>query len=370
MKMYYYLSTKRMNSKGLCPVYCRISYSHTQRTDISTAIFIHPKYWDSQKCFIKEELKYENNVLNIFTQRANQILLEAKISGENSTYTIARKIKGEKKKVYTKLSQILNEFFDHHKPSQLVRSRITKSIFNFEKYIKAPIQSITMTTAPQYEKVLALKCSSSEYIRKQQGYIKRVFEYATLMQYIPCNPYRLYQLPKVKAKEKIHLTIDQLKQLDKKKFQSERLDYTKKLFLLQCYTGFSYIDLKNFEMDQVKTIDGQKYIVSSRQKTGVKFHIPLLSVTEKLLKEVDDREVLSNQKYNSYLKEISAIMNWNMALTTHVGRKTFAQLMIDKGVSWEAVASMLGHSKTAVTEKHYATLGIERIKTEMAKIAA
>lgn len=370
MKFYYYLSTKRMNSKGLCPVYCRISYSHTQRTDISTAIFIHPKYWDSKKCYIKEELKYENDVLNIFTQRAQQILLEAKICGENSTYTIARKIKGEKVKVFTKLSQLLTEFFDHHKPSDLVRSRITKAVNAFENIIRAPIQSITMTTAPQYEKILSKKCNSSEYIRKQQGYLKRVFEYATLMEYISSNPYRLYQLPKIKAKEQIHLTSLQLQQLDKKKFQSERLDYTKTLFLLQCYTGFSYIDLKNFDLDQVKIIDGQKFIVSHRKKTGTKFFIPLLSKTEKLLNQVENREILSNQKYNSYLKEIAAIMNWPIALTTHVGRKTFAQLMINKGVSWEAVASMLGHSKTAVTEKHYATLGIERIKTEMARIAA
>jgi len=368
--MYYYLSTKRINSKGLCPVYCRISYSHTQRTDISTAIFINPKYWDARKAFIKEELKFENNVLNIFTQRAQQVLLEAKIAGEHSTYVIARKIKGDKEKVYTKLSQLLPEFFDHYKPTDMVRSRITKTIRDFEQNVKAPIQSIHMTIAPQYEKVLSLKCNSSEYIRKQQCQIKRVFEYATLMEYISSNPYRLYQLPKIKTKAQIHLSTLQLQKLDKKKFQSERLDYTKKLFLLQCYTGFSYIDLKNFDMTQVQMIDGQKYIVSNRQKTGMKFYIPLLPVSEKLLKEINNREVLSNQKYNSYLKEISAIMNWNLPLTTHVGRKSFAQMMIDKGVSWEAVASMLGHSKTAITERHYATLGIERIKKEFEKIAA
>jgi hypothetical protein len=49
MKTYFYLSRKRTNSKGLCPVYCRVALDGSNRPDFSTGIFIHPDAWDKQR---------------------------------------------------------------------------------------------------------------------------------------------------------------------------------------------------------------------------------------------------------------------------------------------------------------------------------
>lgn len=66
--------------------------------------------------------------------------------------------------------------------------------------------------------------------------------------------------------------------------------------------------------------------------------------------------VITNQKYNSYLKEIAAICGFSVNLTTHISRKTFGTIALNQGYSIESVSRMLGHTDIKTTQKHYATI--------------
>ena len=60
--------------------------------------------------------------------------------------------------------------------------------------------------------------------------------------------------------------------------------------------------------------------------------------------------VLSNQKYNSYLKEIADICGITKTLTTHTARHTFGTTVtLSNGVPIESVSKMLGHKKISTT---------------------
>jgi hypothetical protein len=49
------------------------------------------------------------------------------------------------------------------------------------------------------------------------------------------------------------------------------------IFLFMCYTGLSYADLAKLTPNDNSTgIDGGKWIISERNKTGIRFSIPLL----------------------------------------------------------------------------------------------
>ena len=65
--------------------------------------------------------------------------------------------------------------------------------------------------------------------------------------------------------------------------------------------------------------------------------------------------VITNQKYNSYLKEIADICGIKKTLTTHLARHTAATLMLNAGIAIEVVSKILGHSNTKMTQ-HYAKL--------------
>ena len=77
--------------------------------------------------------------------------------------------------------------------------------------------------------------------------------------------------------------------------------------------------------------------------------------------------VPSNQKMNSYLKELTVICNIDKNLTTHVARHTFACLAIEYGMPIDVIAKILGHTNTNMT-RHYAKISENNISREMMKI--
>lgn len=60
---------------------------------------------------------------------------------------------------------------------------------------------------------------------------------------------------------------------------------------------------------------------------------------------------LSNQKLNSYLKEIADICEISKPLTFHIARHTFATtITLTNGVPIETVSKLLGHTKLSTTQ--------------------
>jgi site-specific recombinase XerD len=367
MKTYFYLSRKKINAKGKAPIYCRIGEDTINRCDYSTGIFVYPKDWDETRGTVKEYLKFEETLLVQKQQKAQNAIIEASVNNITSAFDIVAIAKGKRKKVYTHLVQVLPEYFNFIKANERTKRDTKRLVAEFEKHIKTSLSNITTNSVVQFEMIQKAKGFQSSTIVKKQSTINRILKYCEGEELIKRNPYLSYKMPKIVPVKQIHVTKSQLEELENKKFAQDRLNKVKDLFLIQCYTGFAYIDLKVFTPAQITEIDKTMFIIGDRTKTGNTYYIPLLPKAEKLLKS--EYEILSNQKYNSYLKEIAELMNWNVRLTTHIGRKTFAQLMINRGFSWEAVASMMGHAKTTMTERHYAKIGLERVQQELKLVA-
>ena len=66
--------------------------------------------------------------------------------------------------------------------------------------------------------------------------------------------------------------------------------------------------------------------------------------------------ILTNQKYNEYLKQVATLAGIETNLTTHVARKTFCCMLLNRGVSINTVAKCAGHQDIKVTKSYYATL--------------
>lgn len=76
--------------------------------------------------------------------------------------------------------------------------------------------------------------------------------------------------------------------------------------------------------------------------------------------------VLSNQKMNSYLKEIAGVCGINKDLTFHIARHTFATTVtLSNGVPIESVSKMLGHTNIKTTQ-HYAKILDKNVSDDMA----
>ena len=173
---------------------------------------------------------------------------------------------------------------------------------------------------------------------------------------------------KKKTKDVLYLTESEIMAIQEKRLIG-RLEKVRDLFLFQCFTGLSYSDMASLTKDDFHINEnGQIYVKKPRRKTGVDYLVVLLSEAERIAEKYDfELPVLSNQRYNSYLKEIKDLCHIPKPLHTHIGRHTAATYLLNKGVPVETVAKILGHSDIRHTQ-HYAKLLDDSVFREFKKL--
>jgi site-specific recombinase XerD len=193
--------------------------------------------------------------------------------------------------------------------------------------------------------------------------------------WLPKDPFYGFKMSKREV-ERTALTEHEMTILRDKDFQIERLNLVKDIFLFSCYTGLAYADVQKLKRSEIITgVDGEKWLVSRRQKTDITAHIPLLSPALLIIEKYGNHvqalsrgrliPILSNQKMNSYLKEIADVCKFSKNLTFHIARHTFATTVtLSNGVPIETVSKMLGHRNLKTTQ-HYARILDNKICQDM-----
>ena len=195
------------------------------------------------------------------------------------------------------------------------------------------------------------------YMRK----LKTILLYAIREGYISTNPIT-FKFHKDKV-EKEPLTIEEVRRIRTKELGSRRIENIRDLFILQCYTGLAFKDMSSLSEKDIRIDkDGKEWIVKERIKTGITALIPILPVVKEILVKYNYHlPTLTNQKYNSYLKEIQDICGIKKTLHSHLARHTCGTLLLNAGVDMLTVSKVLGHSSTKTTEAVYAKLLPETI---------
>ena len=184
--------------------------------------------------------------------------------------------------------------------------------------------------------------------------LKTIITYALDNGKLKINPFNSIKISK-RTKEVEYLTLDEIQAIKAKKFNG-RLEKVRDLFLFQCFTGLAYADMAQLTKEDFQFNGEQIFIKKCRVKTGISYLTVLIDEAVEIVKRYNfELPVLSNQKYNSYLKEIADLCGITKPMHTHIGRHTFATYMLNKGVSIEVVAKMLGHSNIKQTQ-HYSKL--------------
>lgn len=148
---------------------------------------------------------------------------------------------------------------------------------------------------------------------------------------------------------------------------TEKLRRVRDLFVFQTYTMMSYSDLAAFDYRKCTKIKGQNVYKSHRIKTGQEFTIVLLEPAMKILKRYKNRlPIISNVKYNDYLKAAVLFAKIDKPVTTHWARHTGATMLLNEGkLPMHVIQHILGHASIRETEKTYAKLMDETIVETM-----
>jgi integrase len=234
-------------------------------------------------------------------------------------------------------------------------------IYNLETYLK-------------YDSIYRQKVGiQNNSVVKYFKTFKTVCNYAIKLELIDKNPFSKYD-GKLKVKEAVYLTQEELNRIEQKSFNAQRLERVKDIFLFSCYTGYAPVDAQALTKENlIKNNDGDLWIKANRAKTGTRANVPVLPTAKHIIDKYEGKQEglipkLSNQKMNAYLKEIADICGITKYLTYYVSRHTFATTVtLGNGVSLENVSAMMGHSSTKQTQ-HYAKVLDSNVFDDMKKL--
>lgn len=193
--------------------------------------------------------------------------------------------------------------------------------------------------------------------------VKKVLNIAVNYDWIQKNPFGNIRFHE-KEVNKEFLTKEELDTLRTKEFEIPRLELVRDVFLVQCFTGLAFIDVSELKEEHIiADNEGNLWIRKERHKTGIMCNVPLLDIPLQIIEKYKDHPlcqkkgillpVLSNQKCNSYLKEIADCCGIKKNLSTHVARHTFCSVItLANNVSLENIAKMVGHTSTRMTMRY------------------
>ena len=192
---------------------------------------------------------------------------------------------------------------------------------------------------------------------------------------IPKNPFLGYHVTH-DVKERRFLSESQLKKLINHPFPScGKYDFVRNLFLFSCYTGLSFIDLKNLNSSEIMEINNSRWIIAHRQKTKVNFQAKLLpAAMDIILKHgtlEEGHKVFDIGSYctlNLQLKKVGQICGISDNLTFHTARHTFATLALSKGMSMESLQCILGHTDIHTTQL-YAKITSSKLEKDYSRFS-
>ena len=172
------------------------------------------------------------------------------------------------------------------------------------------------------------------------------------------------------------LTDEEILLIANKDLGISRLELVRDIFIFSCFTGLAYIDVSNLTPDHIVTLGDKQWIMTQRQKTSVETNVLLLDIPKAIIAKYGGKTyrngklfpMLTNQKTNSYLKEIADICGIKKNLTFHLARHTFATMSLSKGVPMESVSKMLGHTNIRTTQI-YARITNKKIEHDMEELA-
>ena len=242
------------------------------------------------------------------------------------------------------------------------RKKLAEFINSKLRKKEIPITSVDYNFLNQFDMFLKSKYGVHQNTAwNYHKHIKRVMNLAVSMGHLDKSPYNQFKT-KLEQANRDFLTKDELCKLETKEIDLDRLSIVRDIFIFACYTGLAYSDISKLSPEHIQTRDdGNQWIIINRTKTKSQCSIPLFPNAIEILERYSDYPepllrgrvlpVASNQKLNSYLKELAEICGINKKLTMHMARHTFATTVtLSNGVPIETVSKILGHKSLKITQ--------------------
>ena len=176
-----------------------------------------------------------------------------------------------------------------------------------------------------------------------------------------------------KCKERTFLTEEELKKVMVHEFEDASLAFVRDLFVFMNFTALSFVDLKELTTDYIVEVNGEKWIVGKRHKTGVPYQVKLLAVPLQIIERYRDypkanpKSVFGEVNYWSVCKKLKPVMKEcgiDKPISAHCARHGFATMALTNGMPIESVSRVLGHTNI-VTTQIYARITTQKLDNDL-----
>ena len=382
----FYIDRSKPSGEGLCLVRCRIS-CNGRTASFSTRQQTSPHDWLAKKGRVgltSAVAQGVNHALNDIEQRLNA-LYERTLREEQ--YITAEYLKEQyllqdkPRQTFADIYSALCEEKAAHKSKATARG-FRDSYKSFVRFLdtrglrrclphevdKALIEAYRLYMLRD----LGYKMSSvAVYLRRLHQAFRRAMLEAGLRE----DPFDLIDI-ETPAYERNALSAEDLQRLLAYRPHRSVDNHVRLIFLLGCFTGLAFSDLKKLRMEDVYTLgDGRRYLSICRTKTQNGSIVPLLPIAEEILAYVGQgrteglwfREFPVNSHFNRKVREllVKAGCSPHTEASSHTARHTFATtICLENGLPIETVSRMLGHRFISTTEL-YAKVSKQKIAQEM-----
>ena len=375
----FYIRRDKTNKKGEAPVFMRLTING-ERADASIKRFIEPHAWNSAKGKANEKSRGGKD-LNLYLDAISANILR-----------IQRDLELDKKEVSAQI--ILNRYLgkeqsDRHTLMEVFRAHNEKcralsgislapgTVIRYETSLRLTeaflrttykkedcyLDEITHQFVEDYDFYLRTvrRCCHNTTTKYLLNF-KKIIRIALAKGWMKKDPFAQVHFH-FEPVEREFLEKQELKVLLNKEITITRLAQVRDIFCFCCLTGLAFMDVQQLKLEHlVADIHGKIWIRKARQKTKNMCNIPLLDEAQKIIDRYRDHPycqthgvllpVCSNQKMNSYLKELADICGIRKNLSTHCARHTFATLTLASGATIDNVAKMLGHANVNMTRRY------------------
>lgn len=351
-------------------IYCRIRINGTYATDFSTHV-PHNNSWNQEsQIFACKSGKDSNHRLSCISDDIVILYKELRRSGDVSAHDlrnayVKRAARRTLLEAYTDHLATVNKNLGQRGFSMGTRKAHTsldgvmRAYLRFQKMNDIELSQLRPAFANKFIAWMRSERKYTQnYIVRNLSHLKMVIDGEKREGYLNANPFENMVEPKESPGAITFLTEAEIQSITNNPLLVGHLERVADAFLLQCFTGLAYCDLKRFEPQKhITKLKGRWVIQYCRQKNSSFFTIPVLPQTLLLLDKYNGQvPVVSNQKMNAYLKVIAKTVGIHKRLTTHVGRKTAGTYLLNNDVPLEVVSKILGHGSVKTTEKIYAFL--------------
>jgi len=378
---------------GIVPIYVRIVVDK-KRVEISLKKTIAPENWNDAKGLPKgsnNDARKLNTYLEQVRSRLTECYQELNLKKQLITAVAIKNLYlGVREESHTLLG-----IFDYHNTEMknTLEWGTLKNYFTTRRYVEefirhnlktsdidllhlnykflADFERFVKSYVPKDSKLPCGQNTTMKHIER----LRKVVNMAVKNDWLEKDPFVKFKSTFTRTTREF-LSAEELHAIEEKQFSIARLQQVRDLFIFSCYTGLAYVDV--FELTPqniIRGIDGETWISTQRHKTDIPVRVPLLPQPMAIIEKYKNHpQVLhsgkllpgySNQRLNSYLKEIADLCEIDKPLTFHIARHTFATTVtLTNGVPIETVSKLLGHTSIKTTQI-YAKVVEKKISDDM-----